>query len=107
MTINERTISEMVKRGDAAKVYSVVHSLAQRLNTRAAELAASRHTAVTLRNAFIQTDTDRERLRRMVSELLRLKGADRLPRQAKKIIDTYGGLTGERYDDDAISIVLD
>lgn len=107
MTINESTVADAVNRGDSITIWAIVSTLIHKLNARETERKLQVGTTNKLRKAFMETETDRDRLRRMVESLVQLCEERGLSEEALKVLESYGGINGAKDDSKEIAIELD
>ena len=107
MKISESAIAEIVKRGDSSTIYTIIRALTRNLNTRVTELNLHAQASAKLRKAFIETQIDRDRLRRMAEELLTICEESESSEKAQKVIASFGGLEGSKDSPNELSVELE
>lgn len=93
MTISPATIVEIAERGDSETLVAIVKTVMSNINERTKELRLQRRTMARLRNAFVETQTDRDRIFRIALDLKKLCEESGLGDKAANLINKRGGLS--------------
>jgi len=101
--INEATISDIVRRGDSTTAAAIIRTMIHCVNVRETQRRLQVRTTNKLRTAFMETETDRDRLRRMVGALVRLCERNGISEECLAIVESYGGIEGSKEDPREVS----
>lgn len=92
MKISPKIIVEIAKRGDSKTLVAIVKTAMGNLNERTKELKLQRESTARLRQAFIDAQSDRDRIFRIARDLKDLCEVNGLGNKAARIANRRGGL---------------
>jgi len=92
MRITKHTILNLVEQGDSETIFRALSSLGRECRTKESLLQQQADLAANLRQTFMETELDRDRLRHLCLKLVELCRVNELSNQSEDIVGQYGGL---------------